>query len=141
MTDKRDQRGRFVTGNNGGPGRRPGSRNRLAEDFIGDVHTAWAEHGPAVLAEVRKSHPLAFARLVSSLVPTRLDVGKPTEDRYSHLSSEEMAEEVLRSAAGLMDHFGIKDAAAAVRRHLKGGAADRKLRKPGNDAAKEAPTC
>ena len=135
MTDKRDQRGRFLSGNNGGPGRRPGSRNRLAEDFICDVHTAWAEHGPAVLAEVRKTHPLAFARLVSSVLPARLDLGKPPEDRYSHLSQEEMAEEVLGSAAGLMDEFGIKDAAAAIRKHLKRGAADRNLRGPGYNAA------
>jgi len=49
-----------------------------------------------------------------------------------------MDEDVLRSAAGLMDDFGIKDAATAIRRHLKGGTADRNLKIPGYNPAGEA---
>ena len=41
----RDERGRYLKGIAGGPGRPPGSRNRLTEDFLGDVHAAWLERG------------------------------------------------------------------------------------------------
>jgi hypothetical protein len=41
----RDERGRYLKGIAGGPGRPPGSRNRLTEDFVGDLHAAWQERG------------------------------------------------------------------------------------------------
>ncbi len=37
----RDERGRYVKGMAGGPARPPGSRNKLTEDFLGDVHATW----------------------------------------------------------------------------------------------------
>jgi hypothetical protein len=40
--------GRFLTGNNGG-GRKPGSRNKLCEAFIADLHSRWMTDGPQVL--------------------------------------------------------------------------------------------
>jgi hypothetical protein len=36
----RDERGRYLKGIAGGPGRPAGSRNRLTEDFLGDAVTA-----------------------------------------------------------------------------------------------------
>ena len=71
----RDAGGRFLTGNIGGPGRRPGSRNRLGEDFIAAIHDDWTQHGAAVLAKVRKSNPAAYLRVVASLIPQRLAIG------------------------------------------------------------------
>ena len=50
----RKGRGRFITGNSGGPGRPKGSRNRLGEDFLGVLYADWSENGAAVIAEVRK---------------------------------------------------------------------------------------
>ena len=41
----RDERGRYLKGIAGGPGRPAGSRNKLTEEFLGDLHAAWQEHG------------------------------------------------------------------------------------------------
>ena len=41
----RDERGRYLKGIAGGPGRPAGSSNRLTDDFLGDLHAAWQEHG------------------------------------------------------------------------------------------------
>ena len=90
----RDAGGRFLTGNIGGPGRRPGSRNKLGEDFIAAVHDDWVQHGAAVLAKVRKSSPAAYLRVVASLIPQRLAIGGDTDAppiNLSVLSDNELA--------------------------------------------------
>jgi hypothetical protein len=46
--------GRFVSGNIGG-GRPKGSRNKLAEAFIADLHARWIKDGPQVLDAVIKT--------------------------------------------------------------------------------------
>ena len=38
--DVRDEKGRFLAGNSGNGGRRPGSRNKLAQDFIDTAYIA-----------------------------------------------------------------------------------------------------
>jgi hypothetical protein len=64
----RDNKGRFITGGNGGPGRPPGSRNRLAEDFLSALCADWYKHGPAAIAMVRLKNPTAYVRVVAGLV-------------------------------------------------------------------------
>jgi len=64
----RDNKGRFITGGNGGPGRPPGSRNRLAEDFLSALSADWYKHGPAAIAMVRVKNPTAYVRVVAGLV-------------------------------------------------------------------------
>src|SRR5215467_7955359 len=76
-SDERDPRsGRFLTGNNGGPGRRVGSRNRLSEQFIADLRSDWEQHGPAVIETVRRNDPSTYLRVIAALVPRagQLDV-------------------------------------------------------------------
>ena len=65
----RDQKGRFLTGNSGGPGRPRGSRNLLGEEFVAAVYVDWTKHGKAVLAKVRSISPGSYLRVVASLVP------------------------------------------------------------------------
>jgi len=75
--DRRDPRsGRFLTGNNGGPGRRVGSRNRLSEQFIADLRSDWEQHGPAVIEAVRTTDPSTYLRVIAGLLPreAQLDV-------------------------------------------------------------------
>jgi hypothetical protein len=61
--------GRFVSGNSGGPGRKPGSRNRLGEQFIQDLTTVWAEQGIDALRRCATEEPAQFCRAVGSLLP------------------------------------------------------------------------
>jgi hypothetical protein len=88
----RNNLGRFQTGNKGGPGRPPGSRNRLAENFLTDFCADWAQHSVAVIAKVRREHPAVYLRTVASLIPRELP---PVQDEYAHLTDEELADRLI----------------------------------------------
>ena len=61
----RNSRGRFLTGNIGGPGRPRGSRNRLNEQFIADLLADWEAHGADVITCVRQTDPAGYLRCVA----------------------------------------------------------------------------
>ncbi len=63
--------GQFVQGNIGG-GRPLGSRNRLTEEFLADLHHAWQRHGVAALEAAATKSPVKFCQLVASLLPAKL---------------------------------------------------------------------
>ena len=75
----RDNRGRFLTGNIGGPGRPKGTRNKLGEDFIAAVYADWTEHGATVLARVREQDPSTYLKITANLIPNRLELTSDTE--------------------------------------------------------------
>jgi hypothetical protein len=66
---ERNEKGHFLPGNNGGPGRPLGMKNKLSEDFIEDFHNAWREHGVAALNHMAKKEPSAFVRCATQLMP------------------------------------------------------------------------
>jgi hypothetical protein len=70
----RDARGRFLTGSDGGPGRKVGSRNRLGEAFIADLHDAWVKHGKDVIDRVIRDDPAQFLKTVAALMPSKIDI-------------------------------------------------------------------
>jgi hypothetical protein len=72
-TDRRDARGRFLTGNNGG-GRPKGSRNKLGEKFIEDAFEEWKKSGPAALKTMAETDPGGFVRVIAGILPAKLDV-------------------------------------------------------------------
>ena len=67
----RDDQGRFLTGNSGG-GRRKGSRNKLTERFLDTIADDFAEHGADAIAKVRINDPIAYLKIVGSLIPRDL---------------------------------------------------------------------
>jgi hypothetical protein len=70
----RDTRsGRFLPGNNVGPGRPKGSRNKLAERFLADVYRQWRKSGAQVLERVVRDDPTAFMKVVAHILPRELD--------------------------------------------------------------------
>jgi hypothetical protein len=105
----RDRHGRFITGGKPGPGRPPGSRNRLAEDVLAAVCADWSKHGAAAIAKVRAQNPVAYFRIVASLVPR--DQPAPLQNEFSHLTDreliEELSEEARRSLRESLDEMGI----------------------------------
>jgi hypothetical protein len=66
---ERNEKGHFLPGNNGGPGRPLGMKNKLSEDFIEDFHDAWREHGVAALNHMARKQPSAFVRAAVQLMP------------------------------------------------------------------------
>ena len=72
--DRRDQRGRFLAGNSGNGGRKPGSRNKLGEKFIEDAYEEWKKSGPAALKTMAETDPGGFVRIIAGILPAKLDV-------------------------------------------------------------------
>lgn len=75
-TIERDGQGRFVTGSTGGPGRKPGSRNKLGEQFISDLRDVWEEMGVEALQRCAREEPAQFVRVVASLMPKTIDINQ-----------------------------------------------------------------
>ena len=74
----RDEHGRWLKGYSGGPGRSLGSPNKLCEDFLGDLHAAWLEHGNTVLDRVIAERPeVFFQAMVKLALVHRVEVGGP----------------------------------------------------------------
>src|SRR5438874_7377069 len=62
-------------GQSGNPAGRPrGSRGRLSEDFLSDLHSAWGEHGATALARCARDEPGVFCKIVAGLLPRSVDL-------------------------------------------------------------------
>ena len=69
----KDEKGRFITGNNGG-GRPMGARNKLSEQFIHDIYASWQAHGKAAIREMIETKPSEYVKVVASLLPKELNI-------------------------------------------------------------------
>ena len=72
MTD-RDTSGRFLNGNQSGKGRKLGSRNRLSEDFLRDLHETWNEHGKSALTKCATHDASVFYKIVAGILPSKFE--------------------------------------------------------------------
>ena len=84
----KDVRGRFLTGNIGGPGRPKGSRNRLGEHFFEALFDDWSKHGPLVIARVRESNPAIYLKIVASLLPQQMAV--EVSNGFDEMNAQEL---------------------------------------------------
>ena len=76
----RDERGHYLKGMPGGPGRPLGSRNKLSEDFLRDLHVAWTAHGSAVLDRIITDRPEIFFLAMTKLaLAHRVEQDQPQE--------------------------------------------------------------
>jgi hypothetical protein len=55
-------------------GRKPGSRGKLSEAFLADLFSEWKRSGRSALAQVAKTQPDVFLRIISSVMPKVLDL-------------------------------------------------------------------
>lgn len=75
-------------GQSGNPlGRPKGSRNKLAEDFIKDLHEAWQAKGKDAIERVVAQRPHEFLKVVAGLLPKEIKI----KDELSEFSDEQLA--------------------------------------------------
>jgi hypothetical protein len=67
---ERTKTGQFVKGH-AAPwgGRKPGSRNKLAESFLSDLQKQWMKSGKRALERTAEADPVAFTKIVAGLLP------------------------------------------------------------------------
>ena len=95
----RDERGRYLKGMPGGPGRPLGSHNKLRDDFLADMHAAWLEHGPDVIDRLIAERPEIFLMAMLKIAQVhRVEIGQPEE--FGQPSSKEEALRLLEQRAG-----------------------------------------
>jgi len=73
LAPQKDEKGRFVPGNNGGIGRPVGSRNKLGEAFLADFYADWKKHGAAAVRELRETDIVAYVKIAALLEAKRGD--------------------------------------------------------------------
>jgi hypothetical protein len=75
MIDGRDSKtGQFVAGFRGGPGRKPGSRNKITEEFLRMFAADVSEHGASVIERVRTEKPEVYLRVWADLLPAKSEL-------------------------------------------------------------------
>ena len=115
----RDERGHYLKGMAGGPGRPLGSRNKLSEDFLRDLHVAWTAHGSAVLDRIITDRPEIFFLAMTKLAQVyRVELGKPQE--LDGPCSREEALRRLEERAGPRDRPQLGYAFLSIREALDG---------------------
>lgn len=86
-----DEKGRFVTGSKGGPGRSKGSRNKLGEAFVQALYNDFETFGVGVIERVREEKPDQYLKVVASLLPKELKI---TDER--DLTDDQLIERIRR---------------------------------------------
>lgn len=105
----------------GNPGRPKGSKNKLADAFVADLHDDWLEHGKDVIAVVRAEKPDQYMKVIASIIPKDHNVNVSNVD---DLSDAELAERIrnlattlapfLSEGTGDVEHSGSDAAGAGI---------------------------
>jgi hypothetical protein len=72
--DRDGRTGRFLPGNAGNGGRKPGQRNKLGEQFLSDLRDVWQTHGIEALEKCAVEEPGTFVRVIAGLLPRSVDI-------------------------------------------------------------------
>lgn len=107
MTDEtpkpeKGEGGRFVPGNNGGPGRPKGARNKLGEAFVEALHRDFEEHGAVAIQKTRDEKPDQYLKVIASLLPKEFKI-----ETVSDLTDEQL-DARIRQLASLIE-VGVAD--------------------------------
>ena len=65
---------KFEKGNSLGKGRPKGSKNKLAEDFLGKLANDFKEHGEKAIQTMRQEDNTQYVKTVASLIPKDMNI-------------------------------------------------------------------
>lgn len=89
---------RFKKGEVHNPKGRPkGSKNKLTERFWSDVLKDWEQHGAFALSDCRESDPVAYCKIVASILPKNIELDVNTNvfvDVWQRLSDGRVTEAI-----------------------------------------------
>lgn len=96
MTERADVKTRFSSERQPEKTGRPkGTRDKLSQDFIGELVDAWKEHGKAALTKVATEDPSTFVKVVASLQPKEVQITTPestlTDEQVEQLYTDMLA--------------------------------------------------
>lgn len=78
-------------------GRPKGSRNKLGEQFLTSLQAHWEEHGDEAIQQVYERSPVAYVRIVASILPKQFHIRDTALDKLSGDELDQLVE-VLRAA-------------------------------------------
>lgn len=94
----------FQPGQSGNPaGRKPGSRNRLSENFLKAMADDFDEHGVEAITKVRQDDPAKYLTVVAQLVPKETDINVKTDETFVALWKAVATGAVTSMLSGLDD--------------------------------------
>jgi hypothetical protein len=111
----RDSRGRWmkdVRSPDQRFGRPRGARNKLAENFLGDLAKLWEEQGEDVLRRAAFNEPMKFADMVARLLPAKIEIKSETllDVAVSRLDDDRLADllEAFQAARDGGERAGVR---------------------------------
>jgi hypothetical protein len=107
----------FMPGCAPGPGRPPGSRNRLSEDLLSTLAADFEQHGAAVVKQTREQDPVAYLRIVAALVP-REDRLEITKIDFNEMTDGELAAAIAADTEAIarLENAGAAESPADSRK-------------------------
>lgn len=67
----------FKQGNDGGPGRPKGRRNKLSEAFLKALADDFVEHGTDVIKQLRAESASQYCNVIAKLMPKLMELSGP----------------------------------------------------------------
>lgn len=77
--------GKFKVGHPGGPGRKPGSRNKLGEAFVTAMLDNFQKYGIETIETVRVTEPAVYIKTIAQILPKE-HTGEDGEPLFSGIT-------------------------------------------------------
>ena|SRR5262245_43149425 len=90
-------------------GRRPGSRNKLANAFVEALQREFEKHGEATIRAVRVDKPVEFLKVIASIMPKEFEI---VDSRLKDVPDEQLDAIVEYINGRLADSAGHGDGGA-----------------------------